>query len=289
MKEIPILFSGPMVNAILEGRKTQTRRILKGNLPDDPTAESGKNWGFVGNGFYYCGVKCPYGVPGDRLWVREAWGYRGLSTCGSVHKAMVSYAVDGVRREIRFPTFEGMMAATPKQNWKKPEGFDELDEFEQGFTHSEWLSKWWKQQKTKPGIHMFRWASRLTLEITGVRVERLQDISKADIEAEGFTNSDEWLDFIEYYEAVAPKEVSTRESEHEYFAKKWDGISGKREGCAWADNPWLWVIEFKRLENSECGYFWSFDVAACSPGLSGDIPRLREAQTAARLDAELNQ
>ncbi|TXH90322.1 MAG: hypothetical protein E6Q78_05105 [Rhodoferax sp.] len=177
MKEHPILFSAPMVRAILAGTKTQTRRVVK------PTPEwIGKSGVLSFNG--RVGLPhaiCPYGQPGDRLWVREAWnGYGPFK--------------DGMHYYYR----------ATDQN---PDS-----------------TKW------KPSIHMPRAASRITLEITGVRVERLQDISEADAKAEGykeFPGSVNQMDPVTWYQAL------------------WEQINGPG---AWDANPWVWVVKFKRLE-----------------------------------------
>lgn len=175
MKERPILFSAPMVRALLDGRKTQTRRVVK----PQPTAtreEAIRTYGKGGTfileaGFF--GVRCPYGQLGDRLWVRETWG----ACAGS-------------------PVYRADDNATC------PDG-----------------GRW------KPSIHMPRWASRITLEVTGVRVERLQDISEEDAIAEGVPEQrgDPWA-----------------------FQCLWDSINGARERCSWAANPWVWAITFSR-------------------------------------------
>ena len=170
MKERPILFSAPMVRAILSGAKTQTRRIIKPqpiDSADDPigayTVDGGRSW------------RCPHGRPGDRLWVREAFIHEPADYC-----------------------------------WK-------------------------------PSIHMPRWASRITLEITDVRVERLQDISEADAVAEGC-------------EPIRPELVQDGmivrqgRSAVEEFRLVWEQIHG---GGSWEKNPWVWVIKFKKLAQQE--------------------------------------
>ena len=160
MKERPILFSGPMVRAILEGRKTQTRRVVK---PQPPTAfvtvrvEDGTqaSWCLRNQSAFdlpesaadWLTLRCPYGVPGDRLWVRETWG--SCTTNGTV--------CSGYRADV---------ALRP--------------EIEAG------VDRW------RPSIHMPRWASRLLLEVKAVRVERLQEISEDDAFAEGISGGD-WL------------------------------------------------------------------------------------------------
>ncbi|TCK39684.1 hypothetical protein B0G84_5024 [Paraburkholderia sp. BL8N3] len=211
MKERPILFSGPMVRALLDGSKTQTRRVLKNQPPEDvspitvahyePTVI---NWrgeeepGSVIFGAYSAdgewGSKCPYGEPGDRLWVRETFAhmYRGNAAPEMRRDDDVVYCADG-------------------------------------FTPDEYVYGSWK-----PSIHMPRWASRITLEVTRVRVERLQDISDADAEAEG-------IDFLRRVpdadETLAPRQL---------FMCLWDSINESR-GLGWNANPWVWVVEFKKL------------------------------------------
>lgn len=152
--ERPILFRGEMVRAILEGRKTQTRRVVKlrhgspycivGERSDGATWPM---WFDPNQGPDYHPEVCPYGKPGDRLWVRETWG--------------VVEGEDGASRWVAY-------AATPGQTRRAPEDSA--------------LKRCWK-----PSIHMPRWACRLVLDVTDVRVERLQDISDADALAEGIS------------------------------------------------------------------------------------------------------
>jgi hypothetical protein len=186
MKERPILFSGPMVQAILDGRKTQTRRVVKPqpeyweqtggyHYPLDKKPYRGAPVGRVRSIDEY---RCPYGQPGDRLWVRETWHqYAG---------GEVIYRAD-----------------------YGPESYQAG-------------AKGWR-----PSIFMPRWASRITLEITGVRVERVQDISADDARAEGVSAPD-----------VLPRSK---------FATLWDSINAKR-GYGWDMNPWCWCVEFKAVQ-----------------------------------------
>ena len=203
MKERPILFSAPMVRALLDGSKTQTRRIVKGLLPKMWIEEaSAGGFAVCYDGEPCCGtgvwdvpehshpISCPYGQPGDRLWVREAW---------AVHPIMDSRAprdIDG--------------SFTYLADFKPPNILI---------------------GKTRPSIHMPRWASRITLEITSVRVERLQDITRGDAMAEGcpFPNMAQGNDPRQWYEQL------------------WGEINGPD---SWAANPWVWVIEFKRINQA---------------------------------------
>jgi len=179
MKERPILFSAPMVRAILDGRKTMTRRVVKPNPVSIPEAEvAHANWVIQNR-------VCPFGQPGDRLWVRETWlSYRHLHKNGR-DEALLIYRADG-----------------------------------------EDLPKQARGTKWRPSIFMPRWASRITLEITAVRVERVQDIGDEDAEAEGLS----WCN------AASPRDK---------FQCLWNSLNLKR-GYGWDANPWVWVISFKR-------------------------------------------
>jgi len=187
-KERPIIFSGPMVRAILEGRKTQTRRVVKPQ-PDD-TRDKYASAALIECLRFWQDEKlhkCPHGQPGDRLWVRETYNYTDDST-GTIYRASVE-CVHGPR-------------------WKSP-------------------------------MFMPRKASRLTLEIVNVRVDRLQDISEDDLKAEGVTPDmvdsggqdmgGRWINVPDYY--------------HPY-AQLWESIHGPG---SWAANPWVWVIEFRKV------------------------------------------
>ena len=171
MKERPILFSGEMVRAILDGRKAQTRRTVKGSIVvGDP----------------YC-PPCPYGAQGCRLWVRETFAYTDQH---------INYEPGWVYR-----------ATDP--DWSEMEGF-----------------KW------KPSIFMPRAASRITLEVERISVERLQDITEEDARAEGVTVS----------KSIASDRVWPQYKDA--YKVLWESING--EG-SWAKNPWVWVVEFKKL------------------------------------------
>ena len=204
LKERPILFNVDMVRALLDGRKTQTRRIVK---PTKDRNGSGCQLapceiaGEVNGGDYSL---CPYGRPGDQLWVREAFEV-GLCT-----ESTLAYRAT-----------------------HKPSDLDE---------------GWYEPIKWRPSIHMPRWASRITLEIVSVRVERLQDISEADALAEGI-EPPEGETYRDY--AVKPEDNEG----HDYylcpqdsFISLWEKINGL-ESCK--ANPWVWVVEFKCLEASQ--------------------------------------
>lgn len=224
MKERPILFSGPMVCAILEGRKTQTRRVVKGDPLNKESYLLGCHkgtWGIhdhVENDGGVCRVKCPYGKPGDSLWVRESFYIAEPYSYGTdpsgeqiVYKGVphgpVHYAADG------FP------ANTPNRHY--PNGL-RGGKFAAPDPHAIWISR--------PSIHMPRWASRLTLEITDVRVERLQSISEDDAKAEGVDEM-----------CVLPGDQG---SFVQPYAALWESINGPE---SWNANPWVWVVEFKQI------------------------------------------
>lgn len=213
MLERPILFSAEMVRAILDGRKTQTRRKMKVQPWPGATVEVGpyhphivdRNgesqpgpatfgaiWDYqdIVNGGD-TGLRCPYGALGDTLWVRETWAPHphGVMRCGAVYRADLGAVPDA--------------------------------------------SRW------RPSIHMPRWASRITLRITDVRVERLQDISEDDAKAEGCENP------LIGAEAPAAGPGVFLADERTSFARLWNHING---AGAWRDNPAVWVVAFERVK-----------------------------------------
>lgn len=234
-KERPILFSGPMVRAILEGRKTVTRRPVKGaQIPRLEYPESPEPWVAVGQhhpryGFVVygrteqeCAVKvgelgaCPFGEPGDRLWVREAWA--------------ADAQLDGIApRDLS----QGEPIMYPAEGSVRQTGCAMIS-----------------QGRGRPSIHMPRWASRILLEITDVRVERLQD-------------GDGETDFESRYVAEGIHRIHHGDGEYYYHPFKsepgpgnwgdpfdawrelWVSINGSE---SWNDNPWVWVVEFERIE-----------------------------------------
>jgi len=218
MKERPILFSGPMVRAILEGRKTQTRRLVSPMLIEalgDPStwqmATASSWWAFnhLANEMQH--FISPFGQPGDRLWVRETWG---LDDCGEDGKRVI-------------------WQATCEAAWVMPR--NELGEIY-------YLPSDYNPGRWRPSIHMPRWASRLTLEVTEVRVQRLQEISEEDAMAEGALADRQRL------EVAGATLIADVPSARRAFRRLWDSINGEREGCAWTANPWVWAITFKVVE-----------------------------------------
>ena len=222
MKERPILFSDPMVRAILDGRKTQTRRLLK---PMPPSPEDVRAKGGVGPSFIAsdrerdmwrpcgsvwavrdaCGAeqwRCPYGAAGDRLWVRETWNRDG---------GAISYRADG----------------------------DWIADYLGATTEPSHVPKW------RPSIFLKREDSRIALEVTSVRVERLADISEADANAEGVDAMDGVIDEVALCHRA--KEMGeTPTDARVWFSVLWDSINGER--AAWASNPWVWAVEFKMVQ-----------------------------------------
>lgn len=203
MRERPILFSAPMVRAILAGTKTQTRRPYKTRKhPDFGCAMAASE--LVCEPQHVIDRTCPYGQPGDRLWVREAW--------------CPIYPQD------------------PHYNGGRPIGIDYKA------SHSRESDQWRVMddlgtRRWKPSIHMPRSASRILLEITGIRVERLQDISETDALAEG---SRDWAD-----EQDTPARDIPGGETRLIYRQLWESINGPG---SWDANPWVWVIEFMRVE-----------------------------------------
>lgn len=222
MKERPVLFNGEMVRAILDGRKTQTRRLMKPQPEIIPPEDERGNPGYwlpfnavrsmVRN--EEMRIACPYGLKWDRLWVHETWGV--VSHDFDENERIIDWVPDRPATALHEMPFgngyysgHAIYAADGEFTWGDDDGHGEK-------------SCW------KPSIHMPRSACRLVLEITGVRVERLGDISNDDAKAEGYptereadgSSLDPWL----------------------WFRDLWDGIYPEQTFKA---NPWCWVIEFK--------------------------------------------
>lgn len=219
MKERPILMGAPMVRAILAGTKTQTRRVVKGAQEDwapigpetfNPTVinrhgnrEPGPDAFGAGNEDGDCWICCPYGQPGDRLWVRESFA-----------------KIDGQTR----PWIETDYRAT--------------------YTHGDRLGDTLGIKKRwTPSIHMPRSASRITLEVEEVRVERLQDISDADAIAEGCAQNHNGYFWGGPHAVSGHKQMATAK---DAYADLWNSINGNTPG-SWDENPWVWVVAFRRL------------------------------------------
>jgi hypothetical protein len=229
MKERPILFSAPMVRALLAGTKTQTRRVVK------PQPEQGCIGHFgPGNPFIRGerdATRCPYGQPGDRLYVREAWR-TGSDLDAFSGSEIAEKCVDAGYRKPWAPLqFE---ADGQRYNWEHTSTPPHDGPPQPGrYRHARFMP---------------RWASRILLEVTAVRVERLQDISEPDAKAEGITTI--WPDGPRddggpnhFTVGVDPGHLNGPTAATVY-RMLWELING--EG-SWDANPWVWVVEFKRV------------------------------------------
>lgn len=236
-RERPILFSAPMVRAIIDGRKTMTRRIVlshghRGQPLIGDHADQIKYWRrgeqdprrwVACDGLTIGHIYCPYGEPGDRLWVRETWA--------------VGACADSLSpRELHPGT------------WLHDNGGLWYPANNTAPTHP--ISP---RGKTRVSIHMPGWASRILLEVTSVRVERLQDISEEDAKAEGVTAGripacGDHPELIGYVLGHDDGKCLLYPNAREAFAKGWDAINGER--APWASNPFCWVISFRRVEGT---------------------------------------
>lgn len=214
MKERPILFSAPMVRAILEGQKTMTRRAIKQQRPE---------WALV-VGTKEPILSCPHGKVGDRLWVRETWTFD--------NKEYLKTYKDEPWRGTPDPGRAGVYYRASERN---PDSFPL------------WL----------PSIHMPRWASRILLEITEVRVERLQDISEEDALDEGIREETNIIVGAscaggQHREITGDRYFYDGGSEEGYetpiiaFRELWESINGPG---SWDANPWVWVVCFRRIDS----------------------------------------
>jgi hypothetical protein len=230
MRERPVLFGSAMVRSLLDGRKTQTRRVVK-PAPQMVTDRGIQTWEGDAAGLLAqltkAGKACPHGGRGDRLWVRETH---------AIYPTHGQHRSDGER----WGPWGGLpttVSEDGKQIAYYREGFDRCDP-----------GRW------RPSIHMPRWASRILLEITDVRVERLQEISEDDAVAEGIEGFDQrtpggddaqdyWRDYLnpgQRHENFPWIEGDPRAS----FRSLWESINGPG---SWAANPWVWVIGFRRM------------------------------------------
>lgn len=201
MKERPIIFSAPMVRAILDGTKTQTRRIMK----PQPTHDAHGIFWKTPHDFSGVESMSPYGQPGDRLWCKEGFGVRFDEEIGG---CVIYYRAGGEKVDMLCHTAF----------------IDEPGTFR------------------RPQM-MRKWASRITLEIVSIRVERLQDISEEDALAEGVEQFADGSGFT--IPAKGGKLGSWKRRPEEAFADLWESIHG--DG-SWTRNDWVWVVEFKRVE-----------------------------------------
>ncbi|SAT23223.1 hypothetical protein [Klebsiella variicola] len=230
MKERGMIFNGEMVRALLSGRKTQTRRIIK-----DCTVGRDQISKFIQIEKKFIGCYpedvpelirecCPYGIPGDRIWVREAFRVHSRATDVATLVYKASERNSWTEQTHRVPVAVCNKPATPE--------------------------KW------TPSLHMPRWASRILLEITGVRVERLNAISEEDAQREG-VHTEVWDqtvvarnyaardEFFQFWSEDMPHYVEMNQLYRSSFRSLWESIYGAEN---WQANPWVWVISFKRVE-----------------------------------------
>lgn len=247
MTERPILMCAEMVRQTLAGVKTQTRRVIK----PQPQVPAGRIAYVTQDGYLsqcspseiedpnmrgrvsgippkYCSFRSPYGVRGDRLWVRETFwrDVREPKTC-------VIYAENP-------NIFKYSNQREVKDTRSLRDGFAHVSTTEQLEKHEFW--------KRIPSIFMPRWASRITLEITDVRVERLQDITEADARAEGFVERNQGPLM---QRCGLPDGDELHDTCRNAFASIWERLN-KARGFGWESNPWVWAISFKRVETSPC-------------------------------------
>lgn len=228
MTDRPIIFSGPMVRAILSGAKTQTRRAIRyfdgkayatapararwqppRNLEGDPRSWRDKWFAYDTAGgasaFPIYGLRCPYGIAGDRLWVRETWAHSAADR----RRAMIYRADEG----------------TARMALQEPE-----------FGH-------WR-----PAIHMPRKACRTLLEIMAVRIERLREVTEQDALAEGVKQLGGHHLFKDYLQSTGSEERYLCTNACASYYTLWDLINGDKRGFSWEANPWVWVVEFARIK-----------------------------------------
>lgn len=250
MRERPILFSSPMVRAILDGRKTKTRRVVKvqtGDLFDigacvaavqeyvpaiDPIA------GMVGRASRL--IRCPYGVPGDLLWVREACRAEELSRPQRERPATrKEREAWGWTRVVEVDELDGCdgVRYLADDHWRIIKNTPAAGEAWSDLYHYRGRGKG-GIGNTVPPIHMPRWASRITLRVTDVRVEQLNDCSEADAIAEGLS----WV--APGVWSVAPSLPIVGDDPRDVYRQLWEHING---AGSWAANPWVWVVTFERV------------------------------------------
>uniref|UniRef100_UPI0035C71E34 hypothetical protein n=1 Tax=Serratia quinivorans TaxID=137545 RepID=UPI0035C71E34 len=237
MKERPVIFNGEMVRAILDSRKTQTRRTVSdlhlhlinvaSQVGECYPLESGIDHA---NSQSYYREHCPFGQVGDQLWVRETWGVvsHDFDSDGWIIDWVPdrpAIAIEEMSFGNGYYTGHAIYAADGAFSWGDDDGHGER-------------SCW------KPSIHMPRAACRILLEITAVRVERLNSISESDAISEGI-DTDRLDESQDNYDCIANHNMTGRPTAKGYFSDLWQSIYGAE---SWSANPWVWVIEFKPVE-----------------------------------------
>lgn len=236
MKDRPIIFDAESIRSILEGHKTQARRVIKPQpLGYDPLLNAGGVWEFCDdrdpNPLHF--YRCPYGVAGDRLWVRETWRVRNVSENGRV---AIDYKAtpEIIHTPWCYPSYE-IFKRLEQQTWEDAESKG-IHGWDAGESPARWRSP----------IYMPRWASRIVFVIVSIRVERLRNISEADAVSEGIETSHAFDGSIKYVSYSEPG-ISYLESDpRTAFLFRWDTINAKRGFC-WENNPWVWVVEFSKV------------------------------------------
>ena len=222
MTDRPILYSGPMVRAIIADRKTQTRRLVKvgdtiAERDDGTPWPHYTTWAHGDDGSPW--APCPYGAPGDRLWVRETWRYHDWTEDGL---PWIAYRADdsaALCEDVTPEWCDRVEAAWATLSDPRNTAIDGRA----------------RDRKWRPAIFMPRWASRLTLAVVSVRVERLQAITEEDAIAEGVLRTGGRANLDPHHFRPA----------RDLFADLWDSINAKR--APWSRNPWVWVVEFTRV------------------------------------------
>lgn len=211
MSEKPILFSAPMVRAILAGTKTQTRRALPDGAWLDPELGVIRMCSVAPGVTGFQEVACRYGQPGTKLWVRETWQVSNWSEDGD---PCIRLMADGSEH---WPALTMEATDWALDTWAALSAPDNYN-----------IDGRAADRRWRPSIHMPRWAGRITLEVVGVRVERLREISRGDAMAEGcpFPN------------------MAAGDDPRQWYAALWDQING---AGSWDANPWVWVVEFRKV------------------------------------------
>ncbi|HFD1369675.1 TPA: hypothetical protein ACF1IH_001000 [Klebsiella quasipneumoniae] len=233
MKERGMIFNSEMVRAILDGRKTQTRRPIKWKqtrFTEIGEREDGSKWPWSEDAEHACDFwhPCPFGAVGDRIWVRETWSDVNLDGAPAV-----AYRADDEVYDLM--ENESLLDEDGAFNYQDTR----VSKYQFAAWHSDLISG--IEGNWRPSIHMPRWASRILLEITNVRVERLNAISEEDARAEGIIDGG----CLNCGEPEPCGCANPEPDATDAFAYLWQSIYGQE---SWNANPWVWVISFKPVE-----------------------------------------